>query len=77
MKEIEQFKPNLILLGDDNAANYVGNQYIDTNIPVVFWGINGLPLKYGLLDSLEKPGQFSHGHAVPNRHGEIPRESEK
>jgi ABC-type uncharacterized transport system substrate-binding protein len=56
VKEIEQFKPDLILLGDDNAANYIGNQFIDTEIPIVFWGINGLPLKYGLLDSLKKPG---------------------
>lgn len=54
--EIEQFKPHLILLGDDNAANYIGNQYIDTEIPVVFWGINGFPVKYGLLDSVETPG---------------------
>ncbi len=54
--EINQFKPDIILLGDDNAANYIGNMYLDTETPVVFWGINGLPLKYGLLDTLEKPG---------------------
>jgi len=54
--EISRFTPDLILLGDDNAANYIGNQFIDTDIPVVFWGINGLPLKYGLLDSLKHPG---------------------
>jgi len=56
MKEVAAFGPDLVLLGDDNAANYVGNQLVDTNIPVVFWGINGLPLRYGLLDSLEEPG---------------------
>ena len=56
VNEISGFKPDLILLGDDNAANYIGNQFIDTDIPVVFWGINGLPLKYGLLDSLKQPG---------------------
>jgi putative ABC transport system substrate-binding protein len=56
MGEISKFSPDLVLLGDDNAANYIGNQLIDTNTPVVFWGINGLPLRYGLLDSLEKPG---------------------
>ncbi len=55
-QEINEFKPDLILLGDDNAANYIGNQFIDTDIAVVFWGINGIPLKYGLLDSLEHPG---------------------
>ncbi len=54
--EIDRFNPDIILLGDDNAANYIGNQYIDTEIPIVFWGINGLPLKYGLLDSVKTPG---------------------
>ena len=56
MDEISKFSPDLVFLGDDNAANYIGNQLIDTYVPVVFWGINGLPLKYGLLDTLEKPG---------------------
>ncbi|MFA5157226.1 MAG: ABC transporter substrate binding protein [Candidatus Omnitrophota bacterium] len=54
--EINEFKPDLIFLGDDNAANYIGSQFIDTDIPVVFWGINGFPMKYGLLDSIEWPG---------------------
>ena len=56
LKEIQEFQPDLVMLGDDNAANYIGNQLLDTNIPVVFWGINGLPLKYGLIDSMDKPG---------------------
>lgn len=54
--EANKFRPDMILLGDDNAANYIGNLYMDTKIPVVFWGINGNPLKYGLIDSMEKPG---------------------
>lgn len=56
MKEIHDFGPDLVMLGDDNAANYIGNQLIDTETPVVFWGINGLPLKYGLVDSMDTPG---------------------
>jgi ABC-type uncharacterized transport system substrate-binding protein len=56
MGEIEAFRPDIILLGDDNAANNIGNQFIDTDTPVVFWGVNGAPLKYGLLDSIERPG---------------------
>jgi ABC-type uncharacterized transport system substrate-binding protein len=54
--EIERFGPDIIVLGDDNAANYVGNHYLDTELPVVFWGINGTPMKYGLLESMERPG---------------------
>lgn len=56
MEQIHAFKPDVVLLGDDNAANYIGNQLLDTETPVVFWGINGLPLKYGLVDKLEEPG---------------------
>lgn len=53
---IHEFQPDIVLLGDDNASNYIGNQLLDSEIPVVFWGINGIPLKYGLLDSLKIPG---------------------
>jgi ABC-type uncharacterized transport system substrate-binding protein len=56
MDSINAFKPDLVLLGDDNAANYIGNQLLDTAVPVVFWGINGLPLKYGLVESMDSPG---------------------
>lgn len=56
LRKINEFKPDLVLLGDDNAANYIGNQLIDTETPVVFWGINGLPLKYGLVESMDSPG---------------------
>jgi len=56
MATVDAFQPDVVLLGDDNATNYIGNQLIDTDVPVVFWGVNGRPLKYGLLDSLETPG---------------------
>ncbi len=56
MAEIRRFAPDLVLLGDDNAANYIGNQLLDMKTPVVFWGINGLPLRYGLVDRLDAPG---------------------
>ena len=56
MTELRAFRPDLVLLGDDNAANYIGNQLLGSKTPVVFWGINGLPLKYGLIESLDAPG---------------------
>ena len=55
--EIKAFKPDLLLLGDDNAANFVGNQFVDTELPIVFWGINGLPLKHGLIQRMDAPGR--------------------
>jgi len=54
--ELVQFKPDIVLLGDDNAANYIGNYFLDSATPVVFWGVNGAPLKYGLINTLERPG---------------------
>ena len=57
LAQIQAFKPDLVLLGDDNAAKYIGGQLLDSPIPVVFWGINGLPLKYGLVDSMDAPGR--------------------
>jgi len=55
-KLTNDFKPDIIMLGDDNAANYIGNQFLDAEIPIVFWGVNNTPVKYGLVDSIEKPG---------------------
>lgn len=54
--ELEAFAPDILLLGDDNAVAYVGYHYLDADLPVVFWGVNGDPMKYGLLDTLARPG---------------------
>ena len=56
MNVLRDFRPDLVMLGDDNAVHYIGNQLLDTAIPVVFWGVNGLPLKYGLVDNMDRPG---------------------
>jgi ABC-type uncharacterized transport system substrate-binding protein len=50
------FVPDLIMLGDDNATKYIGNQFLESEIPIVFWGVNNTPVKYGLVDSKERPG---------------------
>ncbi|MFC1856098.1 ABC transporter substrate-binding protein [Thermodesulfobacteriota bacterium] len=55
-RQTKEFKPDLIFLGDDNAAKYIGAQFLDTKIPIVFWGMNNTPVKYGLVDSIESPG---------------------
>jgi ABC-type uncharacterized transport system substrate-binding protein len=53
---VRAFHPDLLFLAEDNAANYIGNQFLDTEVPVVFWGVNNTPVKYGLVDSMERPG---------------------
>ncbi len=55
-KIVRDFKPDIIFLGDDDAAEYIGAQFLDYKIPIVFWGINNTPVKYGLVDSMDKPG---------------------
>ncbi len=53
---VRGFRPDIIFLGDDEAGNYIGNQFLDTKIPIVFWGFNNNPVKYGLVDTAERPG---------------------
>lgn len=53
---IREFKPDLLFLGDDEAVDSLGRRFLDTGMPVVFWGMNNTPIKYGLVDSQEKPG---------------------
>ena len=55
-EQVKEFKPDLLFLGDDNAADYIGNQFLDTEIPIIFWGLKSTPIKYGLVESMERPG---------------------
>jgi ABC-type uncharacterized transport system substrate-binding protein len=55
-KIAKDFKPDLIFLGDDEAGEYIGHLYLDTDVPMVFWGFNDNPVKYGLVDTAERPG---------------------
>jgi ABC-type uncharacterized transport system substrate-binding protein len=43
---IDEYKPDLIYATDDNAQEFVV-KYIDTDIPIVFSGLNLEPEKYG------------------------------
>lgn len=61
----KQFNPDLLFLGDDNATNYIGNQFLDSDIPIVFWGVNSNPLKYGLVERRDRPGHNVTGVYQP------------
>lgn len=54
--EIGRFKPDALMLGDDNANNLIGAQFLDTSLPIFTWGMDVTPLKYGLIESLDRPG---------------------
>lgn len=68
--EISAFDPDLVFLGDDDAAEYVGSQLLDTKVQVVFWGVNNTPVKYGLVDRPERPGHNVTGVYQPGYYRE-------
>jgi len=45
-KMYKAFKPDLVMLGDDNALKTLGPRFAITKTPVVFYGININPRKY-------------------------------
>ncbi len=55
-KSAKEFGPDIIFLGDDEAGEYVGKLFLDAKLPVVFWGFNDNPVKYGLVDTARRPG---------------------
>ncbi len=68
-KSIREFKPDILILGDDEAAEFIGVQFLDSKIPIVFWGLNHNPVKYGLVDRADRPGHnvtgvFQSGYHV-------------
>ena len=42
----QELKPDLVILGDDNAMKFLGPKFIMTETPVVFLGINQNPRDY-------------------------------
>jgi ABC-type uncharacterized transport system substrate-binding protein len=46
-KEIDDFNPNVVIVFDDNACEFVAKRYIGETLPFVFCGMNGEPEDYG------------------------------
>lgn len=47
VKKIEEFKPDIVIVFDDNACDLVAKKYIGQKLPFVFCGMNGEPEDYG------------------------------
>jgi len=67
ISSIDNVKPDLIILGDDNALNFLGNEVLKRKIPLVFLGINNNPRLYfngaiplGMTGVLEMPQLKRH-----------------
>ncbi len=46
--KIKSFKPDLVIVCDDNACRLVAKQFVDKKLPFVFTGINEDPKVYGM-----------------------------
>ncbi len=62
LPQIEEIDPDVLIILDDDALRHVGSKLLDTDLPVVFAGVNGFPNdpNYSpvgsLADSLDRPG---------------------
>jgi ABC-type uncharacterized transport system substrate-binding protein len=61
---IESFKPDLIYTTDDDAQEYVARHYVNSDIPIVFSGVNKHPRTYGFEGSRNVTGVLEHEHFV-------------
>ncbi len=67
LNQIQSINPDILFIYDDDALRHIGGKLLDTDLPIVFAGVNLLPTmpdyawkKDGsftaLADSLERPG---------------------
>jgi len=57
IREIRDFKPDLVVGFDDNACHYVLTHFLGTSLPMVFTGVNREPEEYGFIKGTRKhPG---------------------
>jgi len=49
-KSVAEIKPDIAILGDDNAFSLMAQHLVDQEIPVVFFGVNGTPVQHPALD---------------------------
>jgi ABC-type uncharacterized transport system substrate-binding protein len=61
---IEEWKPDLLYANDDNAQKLVARHYVDTDLPIVFSGVNAAPEAYGFKGSRNVTGVLEQEHAV-------------
>jgi putative tryptophan/tyrosine transport system substrate-binding protein len=67
LNKVQGINPDILFIFDDDALRHIGGKLLDTNLPIVFAGVNLLPTRpdyawkndgsfTALADSLEKPG---------------------
>ncbi len=61
---IDSWKPDLIYANDDDAQEYITRYYVNTEIPIVFSGVNADPKTYGFSGSTNITGVLEQEHVV-------------
>ena len=61
---IEDWRPDLVYVSDDNAQQYVTRHYLNDDIPFVFSGVNEAPSKYGFDGAENITGVLEQEHAA-------------
>jgi putative ABC transport system substrate-binding protein len=67
LDKIQGIRPDILFVYDDDALRHIGGKLLDTDLPIVFAGVNLLPTRpdyawkkggsfTALADSLERPG---------------------
>jgi ABC-type uncharacterized transport system substrate-binding protein len=59
---IDTWQPDLLYLSDDVAQSQVASYYVNTDLPVVFSGVNADPAKYGYTGSRNVTGVLEQEH---------------
>lgn len=59
---INTWKPDLVYTNDDIAQEYIVKDYLNTDIPFVFSGVNAAPEKYGFVGSENVTGVLEQEH---------------
>ncbi|MDG3086363.1 hypothetical protein P7F88_09685 [Vibrio hannami] len=52
----KKISPDLVVLADDNSLKYLGHKFVDTQVPVVYLGINANPRAYGVAKATNFSG---------------------
>ncbi len=61
----ERWKPHLIYTNDDNAQKYLTQKYVNSDIPIVFSGVNRNPSEYDFVGSENVTGILEREHIFP------------
>jgi ABC-type uncharacterized transport system substrate-binding protein len=59
---IQEWKPHLLYANDDNVQGFLVKDYVNSDLPVVFSGVNRDPAEYDFLGASNVTGVIEHEH---------------